>query len=911
MMGLQVAGLAFGVLLIGTPLRAASATAQDQQPEEQALRTLVERIEQAFVRGDPSSYLQLLEPASDRERAESFVAREFRPSPTRAVLLERERLKHPDGGLYRLIFDAFVEEGDRARVSTWQVDLSSSSGDWRVADQAAVSGIDSLYRLSVNPTKQYTVRNFTVKAEDLALTLVQGSVFTVETDEGITGLVMLGRGEMEFRPTPPTEKGQIAIFAGRDVLETRFDGAYVRMGEISQHADLSGFETRTPDPRELRRAQEVFRQESAKSFSVDLGDLAPDPWSLLPAPGDILAEIRTRRFDTLTYARQNAEPEDISLFDRRRQKNIAVYASAEKLLDRGPFYDEDDYSTYDVLDYDIGLAFTPDRLWLDGRAILRLRTRAPVIGQLTLRLAESLVVRSVVSEQFGRLFALRARNQNSLLVNLPSFLMQDSDLTLTITYSGRLEPQPPDRETAALQRPTGQNPLPEDVFFLRGEPSYLYSSRSFWYPQGPFSDYATAKLKISVPGDVGVVASGEPLPGSPTIINAPQIQRAYQFEASQPIRYLSFLVSRFVRADSATVTFGDAADDLRPAHGIPVAPMPAVGSSGNSSIALTIEANPRQAQRGRELSARAREIIQFYRSILGDAPYSSFTVALIEHSLPGGHSPGYFAMLNQPLPYQSLTWRNDPVSFDGFPDFFLAHEIAHQWWGQAIGWRNYHEQWLSEGFAQYFALLYAEQYRPPQVLTGILRQLRRWSLAESDQGPVYLGYRLGHVRDNPRVFRALVYNKGAAVLHMLRRLIGDEAFFAGLRQFYLASCFKKAGTEDFRLAMEVASNRTLQRFFERWIYGASLPRISFAYRVEPGGAGALEARLRFEQTGEVFDLPLTASVVYADGRSVDVPVVVSERTVEVRIPLAGPVRSIDISDDDGSLAEVERGPAPP
>ena len=83
----------------------------------------------------------------------------------------------------------------------------------------------------------------------------------------------------------------------------------------------------------------------------------------------------------------------------------------------------------------------------------------------------------------------------------------------------------------------------------------------------------------------------------------------------------------------------------------------------------------------------------------------------------------------------ALTWRNDPAAFDRFPDFFLAHELAHQWWGQAVGWRNYHEQWLSEGFAQYFAALYAQHQRGDGVFAGVLRQMRRWAMSESDQGP--------------------------------------------------------------------------------------------------------------------------------------------------------------------------------
>ena len=134
--------------------------------------------------------------------------------------------------------------------------------------------------------------------------------------------------------------------------------------------------------------------------------------------------------------------------------------------------------------------------------------------------------------------------------------------------------------------------------------------------------------------------------------------------------------------------------------------------------------------------------------------------------------------------------------FMNFPEFYVAHEIAHQWWGQAVGWKNYHEQWLSEGFAQYFAALYARERRGDQAFRDVMRQFRRWAMDQSDQGAVYQGYRLGHIKSDGRVFRALVYNKGASVLHMLRRLMGDDAFFRGLRRYYAENRFKKAGTED-------------------------------------------------------------------------------------------------------------------
>src|SRR6185369_13904515 len=134
------------------------------------------------------------------------------------------------------------------------------------------------------------------------------------------------------------------------------------------------------------------------------------------------------------YARSSSEAEDVSLFDRRRKRNISVYASKEKLASRGRFYNEDEFSTYDVLDYDIEVAATPERQWIEGVAKLRLRVRAPSLGQLTIRLADSLVVRSIVSSQFGRLFSMRIANQNAVLVNLPVTVLQDSEMMLAISY---------------------------------------------------------------------------------------------------------------------------------------------------------------------------------------------------------------------------------------------------------------------------------------------------------------------------------------------------------------------------------------------------------------------------------------------------------------------------------------------
>jgi aminopeptidase N len=257
--------------------------------------------------------------------------------------------------------------------------------------------------------------------------------------------------------------------------------------------------------------------------------------------------------------------------------------------------------------------------------------------------------------------------------------------------------------------------------------------------------------------------------------------------------------------------------------------------------------------------------------------------------------------VNQVVPGSNFVWRNDPVSFDNYPTFYLAHEVAHQWWGHAVGWKNYHEQWLSEGLAQYFAALYAEKEPEGNVLPNLLRQMRHTAIAASKNGPIYLGYRLGHIQGDDRIFRAIVYNKSAMVLHMLRRLIGDDAFFGGVREFYNTWKFRKAGTDDFRAAMEKTSGRTLERFFDTWVFGSEIPRLKFGFHVN----GA-EAALHFDEHGEGVDVPLTVTITYTDGASENILFILADKHTERTVALKGPVRTITANTDNAALVEIDK-----
>ena len=164
---------------------------------------------------------------------------------------------------------------------------------------------------------------------------------------------------------------------------------------------------------------------------IDLGDLSRDPWSLLPGPTDFVAEVHTRRYDTLTYARSASEAEDITVFDRKRQtQHRAVCVEAESWRRADASTTRTTLSTT--------TSWTTTSTSLDSRAAMDSKAarafaenRAPTSSTaLTLRLADALAVRVVVSNEFGRLFCIRVKNQNTLVVNLPATVLQDTNLTL-------------------------------------------------------------------------------------------------------------------------------------------------------------------------------------------------------------------------------------------------------------------------------------------------------------------------------------------------------------------------------------------------------------------------------------------------------------------------------------------------
>lgn len=889
-------------------LLTAAPAAQQQRPmQADGVVRLLSDLENALTGNNVDEFRRLTAPGMVEAEGATFAATSFAEGQDFAAVRERDR--RPTGSGYLVMVEMLLGRGKVGRISTWQLLVQPREGGdtYEIASATPIASVDGLVQLEMDLTQQYDVRDLTFVAPGLTLRMASGAVFLGRVADGATALIFRGKGELLFAPADPAEQVQIRAFSGKPALQTPIESVFLRLSPYEFDARIAAAQLvpTTLHAGEVARARQMFDEFGRRSYTLNLGDLTTDRWSLLPPVGDVLAEVRTRRFGTLTYVRSTDDAEDVSLFDRQRGRNISVYASPERLATRGFFYSEDDATAYDVEHYAVDVKFDPERDWISGRGSLRLRTRVEGLATLSLKLAESLSVSSISSPDLGRVLALRVSGQSGVLVSLPRPLPKGSELVLDVFYAGRLPPQGIDREAISVdgQAQSAPNPAGMQDLVIPPEPRFLYSNRTYWYPQATVTDFATAALQITVPAQFQVVASGSLMNSTVTPVTEgssrggdSRAERTVQYLADRPLRYLAAIISRFVPVGSAPAA--------TPAIAPPGIALSAAAARADTARSITVDvvATPRLMRGNRSLPDRVADIVSFYASAIGEAPYPNVTIATLDAELPSGHSPAYFAIWNQATLPTTLSWRDDPVALTGHQFFFLAHEVAHQWWGQAIGWKNYHEQWLSEGLAQYFAAMYAARDRGPETERTIFSQMRTSAMDLSRHGPVHLGYRLGHIQGDGRIFRGLVYNKSAVVLHMLRRLIGPDAFSRGIQRFYRTHRFQKAGTDDLRAALEAEAGIPLGRFFERWILGFQLPQARLTWRMDADGTHLF---LRVEQTGDTFDFPLTVTVQYANGQSESVELAVTSATHELRMPARGPVRHVDTR-DDLSLVTVRR-----
>ena len=783
-------------LLAAAPLPAAAAPAAS--PNE-----LLDGLEKAWRAKDAAAYLDLWSFPTAEARAEelAFVLERFSAEDS---VLEAQRPTPPPGapapGRVKVGAQTFTITEPRGRVEQWLLTLERAGAGWLLASREEVGLIDGLVHLSLDP-QGYQAEGLTLRFDDFALEMHHGTVFTAPVSVGPTALLFVGDAVVRFRPWPDTEREQLRQFGGKPELEDRVRVAFVRIHPADLYRVLHPARLE-PDPRSRERlgvAQRFYRDQSLRSFVLD-SSLPRSPWWLLPSLGDSSVTFQTRHHGTLTFTVSASEPEAISLFDRERRRQICLYPQQG----REASYSEDDARSVDVLHHDLRVRFDPRTYVIEAEDTLRLNLLQPS-ATVRLRLDEGLHIHSITSPEAGRHLFFRVRYQDSVMVSLGALAGRTGEVVLTVRYGGAFRPGPVEREVmqaaAEAGRPTAPPVLPEEVMI---EEVLVYSNRAPWYPQGGPDDYALADLSLDVPQGYNAVAGGTRLSAR---TEGGRTRIAYRQD--RPGKYITVVVGR-----------------LAEVAGRAPGPVPlqcfSVGRTRSEAAAYV---------------DKAAQILRFYEREFGPYPYDSLTVVIVEGQTPGGHSPPGMVILAQRPLLMRRGLQDDPAAFSDVPGFFLAHELAHQWWGHGVSGENYHERWISEGFAQYAAALWTRHSEGEDTFRDVLQRMGRWALRMTGKGPIYLGYRLGHLKNDPQIFRAVVYDKGAYVLHMLRAIVGEEAFRQGLTSFQAAHRFAKAGTDDVRRSLEKASGKELGAYFDTWVRGTTLPRLRVSSRTGPAATG--------------------------------------------------------------------------
>jgi hypothetical protein len=823
---------------------------------------LLDQLERTWSSRDQEGYLGLwrFQDAEARATEADFTRDRFAAEELRLTLERPPGYPSPKARVHGQVFSSTEP---RAQVEQFRFEIEGDGSGWRITGRRDEGVIDGLVHVDLDPAG-VRADGMTLRLTDFELRIQRGTLFMSPASLGPTALVFVGEGMVRISPGPAAERDQLRIFCDRPELEERVRIAFVRLHPADLHRVLDPVRLE-PDQGAASRwpeAQAFFKEQSPRAFVLD-APLPRAPWWLLPGVGDALITFRSSR-GNLTYTVNAGDAEDVSFFNRDKRLQILLYTSGG----RESNWNENDTRSIDILAHDLQVRFEPDRLGVQGEDALTL-SLLQAATSLRLRLDDGLRVLSVTSAEGGNHIFFRVRGQNSIVVSLGPYSGRQGEANLVVRYTGVLNPAPVEDET--LQSPLEERRgLSDEEIFI--EKVLLYTNKNAWYPRNLTDDHARYRARFSVPAGYTVVAGGR-LERSGMVAG----RATSEYRLDEPGKYLTAIVGRLVTAG-------------KPHVGPPT---------------LTAWSTRRQRSEAEDTLPAAHEIASFFTQEFGPCPYSFINLVFTENLTPGGHSPPGLVLLQRRPALAVRPLRDDPANFSDVPGFFLAHELAHQWWGQGVAPKNYRERWLSEGAAQYAAALWVRKSRGEAAFRAVMKRFGDWALRNADAGPIDLSYRIGHLRSDPQAYRAVVYDKGAYVLHMLRGLVGDEAFRRAEIGFQTRHRYGKAGTEELREALESASGQELRPYFREWVRGTAVPELRLTYRTEPVG-GAFRTTVRVEASGLPGPVPLLVSLSGLRGRTEHQVMMGREGGV---FTLESPERvdRVEINADRGLFARVKDG----
>lgn len=721
------------------------------------------------------------------------------------------------------------------------------------------------------------VHNLILARDRGTLTLADGSLYLMANVGGRTvAAVYRGTGRFTFASRIPTERAEMSRVAGIDSLDDSVSDAVLFFSDSTTDQLLHNGTTLGQVPGDIARDyRDVCKTlEGRNEGSFDAGVMEPilngDRNGLFVArlklakTGDWLFEVNPSLVEGVRMMRPARRVEfgrhwDVVTQESRQGDAPDTTGSWEftSLLDI-PWY---------RMDVTLHQTFTAD-LDFSAHATEVVRALAPVGPWLRLELQDSIVVDSGRWADGSDATPYKSWSDKSVWVHAPRRLSTGDSLELTLHYHA-------DHPTLIDRR--------SEWFFL--DPG------AAWYPMnGEGRWLSTFDVTYHYPFQYPLASVGDRIDSS----------RADKIVTTR------WVLSR--PSNFATFTLGNFDDDRIQHAGEPdlhimisdAAHEEFVRNYRNAGYFVFQESHMREA-----VATDVSNSIKFYTYLFGPPPYPRFYITEIPYG-EGVSFPGLIDLSFGTFQFTRL---------DGFDEWFRAHEVAHQWWGNGVNQASYRDKWLTEGLASFSALWYlaAERKRSEEYFT-FLDRYRDDILGENTEvGPIWVGYRSSTFKV-PWGYQTMVYEKGAWVFHMLRvmmldlKTMNEDRFTATMKDYYQSFQGKNGSTADFQGVVERHAGIPMGWFFDEWVKGTQIPTYHVAWTNQPGdnNTTVIKFRVKQEGVGPDFQMPVLVAADLGENRIAHFRLMVNgDKTDYQSPPLPAGAKKVTFNDLHSTLATVK------
>ena len=754
----------------------------------------------------------------------------------------------------------------------------------------------ALTQPAFDPEKVATVNNVTLERDRAQIILRTGTLaFARPVNGRVFAAAFRGTGVLSLAPELPLEVQQLKFHTGHAALETEFKEALFLFSD-STLEEVAGQVTFSSG--DVAGLQKLYQKQTGKLARFGLtwdARLLHAALSKNPEPYAFFhAELKTDKYGWLLFDLDNAELEEVQVAqwdDKWRTLNFWCRFPRGGRNPVEVFQQPVARDAYRIQSYALDIR-VDKKARLEGIADVKLTAQLPGQGVLLFSLLANLRVSAVTDASGASLSFFQPKDPKDrglavpyLAVVLPEPTRAEQELTLRFTYAGK---RVVTKEGSGvffassfgwypfygLGKPTLHNPefVQRYHFTLSLHVPKKYQAVAVGnkvkeYKEGGFkvTEWTTGEVPVAVAG----FSFGSYNVHEEELEDGTKVQ---VFVNRQPDKYLRDIQRQ---AEQASIASGfEERSSSGPRGGLGGSPGP------DARLASLETLNP--ARLGGIMVKEVANSLRLFEHYFGEYPYKKLAVA----NIPWSYGQGWPSLLYvSSLSFLDSTQRH--VLFGGrlsardqvnITDRFRAHETSHQWWGHVVGWKSYHDQWLSEGFAEYSGLLYALIRRGPKEFLDGLRAGRE-QLLEKDRngavydeiGPIYAGQRLSSSKHRGG-YSTIVYTKGGWALHMLRMMLmdfkaqdKDARFIAMMKDFTHTYYNKAASTDDFKRiaekhmtqSMSVDGRRSLDWFFNQWVYGTGIPHFEVSYKIQPEGDGVrLSGTIKPSRVSEGFVLPV-------------------------------------------------------